>query len=358
MPVIDADTHVDETEATWEFMQPGEEALKPVTGYPANPDPTRRPTRYWMIEGRRQTRFTRDDERTKTTVEMRELLDVSTRLRAMDQLGVDVQVIYPTLFLVEGTDKPEAELALRRSYNHWMADRCAKSGGRLRWVCLPPLRTMDKALDELRFAKEHGAVGVMKKGNQEADKWVSDAYFHQLYEEAERLDLPICFHTGSGVPDFSPTNEFLLSSFMRITAPVPNAFEAVVTFGISTKFPKLRFGFIEAGASWLPFLMYHLRRRLERLNDSTFGRLSYDMSADLLRSHRLYVTCQVDEDLPYLLKVAGEDNIMVGSDFTHADSAMEHTFAEALHARAAAGEITQTAVRKITQDNPKRFYGL
>jgi len=32
--------------------------------------------------------------------------------------------------------------------------------------------------------------------------------------------------------------------------------------------------------------------------------------------------------------------------------------AEALHARAAAGEITQTAVRKITQDNPKRFYGL
>lgn len=358
MPVIDADTHVDETEDTWEFVQPGEEALKPVTGYPSNPDPSRRPTRYWMIDGRRQMRFTRDDQRTKTTVEMRELLDVSQRLKAMDQLGVDVQVIYPTLFLVEGTDKPDVELALRRSYNHWMADRCAKAGGRLRWICLPPYRTMDKALDELRFARDHGAVGILKKGNQEADRWISDAYFHPLYEEAEKLDMPLCFHTGSGVQDFSPTNEFLLSSFLRMTAPVPNAFEAVVTFGVSTKFPKLRFGFIEAGASWLPFLMYHLRRRLERIGDSTFGRLAYTMSPDLLRDHRLYVTCQVDEDLPYLLKVAGEDNILVGSDFTHADSAMEHTFAHVLDARAAAGEISATAVRKITQDNPKRFYGL
>src|SRR6266568_3558698 len=140
MPVIDADTHVDETEDTWEHILPGDEPFKPVTAYPSRPDPNRRPTRYWVIDGKRQMRFIRDDARTQTTTEMRELLDVSARLRAMDERGVDMQVIYPTMFLVEGTDKAEVDLATRRSYNRWLADRCDQSGGRLRWVCLPPLK--------------------------------------------------------------------------------------------------------------------------------------------------------------------------------------------------------------------------
>src|SRR5437773_5601974 len=98
MPVIDADTHIDETEDTWAFMTEAEAALKPQTGYPSNPDPTRRPTRYWMIDGRRTIRFIRNDEQTGTTVETRELIDVDARLRDMDKMGVDIQVIYPTLF--------------------------------------------------------------------------------------------------------------------------------------------------------------------------------------------------------------------------------------------------------------------
>ncbi len=357
-PVIDADTHVDETEDTWEYIEPGEEALKPYTAYPSNPDPNRRPTRYWMIDGRRQMRITRDDARTHTTVEMRELLDVSARLRKMDELGVDVHVIYPTTFLVEGTDKPEVELAIRRSYNRWLADRCCQSAGRLRWICVPPLRSMDKALEMLRFAKDHGACGVLKKGNQEAERWPSDPYFFPLYEEAERLDMPICFHTGTGVPDFSPASEFLLSAFLRMTMPVPNAFEAIIAFGLSKQFPKLRWGFVEAGASWIPFLVYHLRRRLEKVGEGTFGMRHYDLPRDVLKGHNLYVTCQVDEDLPYILQYAGEDNLLVGSDFSHADSAQELHFRDRLQERAGRGEISPTVVRKLISDNPRAFYGI
>jgi len=357
-PVIDADTHVDETEATWEFMEPGEGALKPVTAYPPNPDPNRRPTRYWMIDGRRQLRITRDDAKTHTTAGMRELLDVPARLRAMDELGVDVHVMYPTTFLVEGTDSPEVELAIRRSYNRWLADRCAESGGRLRWICVPPLRSMDAALELLRFGKDHGACGVLKKGNQEADRWPSDPYFFPLYEEAQRLDMPICFHTGSGVPDFSPAAEFHLSAFLRMAMPVPNAFEAIISFGLSKQFPTLRWGFIEAGASWVPFLVYHLRRRLEKLGEGTFGKREYELPQDVLKANRLYVTCQVDEDLPYILNYAGEDNLLAGSDFSHADSAQELHFRELLRQRADSGEIRPSVVRKITSDNPRAFYGI
>jgi len=363
MPVIDADTHVDETEDSWSFLRPEEAALRPGTGFPsdreANPF-----MRYWLIDGRRQIRFIRNDAQTKTTVETRELLDVQARLRDMDRLRVDVQVMYPTLFIVEFTDKPELELALRRSYNRWMAERWRQAGGRLRWVMLPPTMSMPAALEELRFAADHGACGVLKKGNMEAGAWVVDPYFFPLYEEAAKLGLPICFHTGSGVADFTPARQFTYSNFYRLTLPVVHAFESLIVHGVPAQFPNLRWGFIEATASWVPFVLYDLRRRLAKSKVQTESALrasaprSYDMPADVLRKNNMYVAVQVDEDLPYLLGQTGEDNLLVGSDYTHNDAAQEMDFRKLLQERADRGDFGQSVVDKITYHNPKEFYGL
>jgi predicted TIM-barrel fold metal-dependent hydrolase len=360
MLIIDADTHIDETEATWEYLREEELEFKPTTAYPAHVDPSRPPTRYWMIDGRRQMRFTRDDEKTRSTVETRELLDVGARLRAMDEMGAQTQVIYPTLFIMEATQRPEVSLALRRSYNRWIADRCAQSGGRLRWVCLPPTMTMDEAVKELRFARDQGACGVMKKGDREAGRWPADPYFFPLYEEAERLDLPICFHTGSGTPDFSSVKDFPLGAFIRTQLPIIHAFETLIRYEVPRKFPKLRFGFVEAGASWVPYAAYALKRHLERTGDSgsTFSTFKYAFDSDLLAANRIFVTCQVDEDLPYILASTGEDALMIGSDYTHRDQSMEHDFARLLQERADRGDIPKRAVHKILFDNAKTFYGL
>ena len=57
MRIIDADTHIDETDATWEYFGDAELTYKPSTTYPSNPDPKLPPARYWMIDGKRQVRF-------------------------------------------------------------------------------------------------------------------------------------------------------------------------------------------------------------------------------------------------------------------------------------------------------------
>jgi len=147
--IIDADTHIDETDATWEYIKGNDLQYKPLTAFPANPDPKLPPARYWVIDGKRQIRFIRSDKDSGTTVDTRELLDVKARLKHMDELGTDIQVIYPTLFLMEATDKPEINTAMRRSYNRWLGERCMESGGRLRWVCMPPLQNMDATVEEL-----------------------------------------------------------------------------------------------------------------------------------------------------------------------------------------------------------------
>jgi len=360
--IIDADTHIDETEATWEYLRDSDSDFKPTTTAPANPDPKLPPARYWMIDGKRQIRFIRSDKDSGTTVGTRELLDVNARLKHMDELGTDIQVIYPTLFLMEATEKARINLALRRSYNRWLADRCGKSGGRLRWVCMPPLQSLDAALEELRWAKEHGACGILKKGDREAGKYPADPYFFPLYEEAEKLDLPICIHTGSGIPDFSPAREFSHGQFMRTKGAAINGVLGLLLHNVPAKYPRLRFGCIEAGSSWAPFVAYDLRRQQLRQqgreSTSVLGVPQLQVASSLFKDNRVYITCQVDEDLPYILKHVGEDNLMVGSDYTHRDPSMELEFRALLQGRADRGEIPQSAVQKILYDNPKAFYGL
>src|SRR3954470_20787474 len=147
MRVIDADTHIDETEATWDWLDEHEREFMPATDQPKNLDPNRPPTRYWMIDGHRQPRLYRDDKRSQTTVETRELLDPLARVRHMDELGTEVQVMYPSLMLVGITESAETEVALKRSYNRWLADRTEQTDGRLRWVCLPPMTDIPTALE-------------------------------------------------------------------------------------------------------------------------------------------------------------------------------------------------------------------
>jgi predicted TIM-barrel fold metal-dependent hydrolase len=360
--VIDADTHIDETEDTWNWLREDEVAYRPTTAFPPNPDPSRPPARYWLVDGRRQPRFIKDDAKTQTTVETRELLDPPARVGHMDHLGTAVQVIYPSLFLVGVTDKPAIEVALKRSYNRWLADRTQATGGRLRWVCLPPLMDMGRAIEEVRFAKANGACAVMKKGDREAGHWANEEYYFPLYEECQRLDLPIVFHIGSGVPDYTSSAEFPWARFAKLGAPPLHAFFNLVTFGVPAKFPGLRWGFIEAGASWVPFLVYDLRRRMSRGVSGDGGSApkgyTYENDTDIVTKNRFWITCQVDEDLPYILRYTTEDRLLVGSDYTHNDASMEMDFPQRLQQRVAAGDIPLSAVRKIVHDNAKAFYGL
>ncbi len=355
--VIDSDTHVDETDATWEFIPPEAEAHKPITRYPSNPDPNRPPSRYWLIDGHRKSRKIRDDSKSLTKVEARELLDIDVRLRHMDELGVGVQVIYPTLMLVEPAEHAEVELELVRSYNRWLAERCANSKGRLRWVCIPPTRTPDAVEKELQFAKDNGACGVLKKGDLEAGKWPADEYFFPLYAQAEALNMPICMHLGSGTPNHTPTREFSLGGFMNTTLPVIHGVHSLIAHQVPKKFPKLRFGAIEAGASWVPFLSYDLNRSMKTQFRSV-SRPSFEIGANVFKENNIYVTMQIDEDFDMILPYISEDNLLVGSDYTHQDASQELTFAHSLEQRAEAGDLSRELVRKLVYDNPKAFYGL
>lgn len=358
MPVVDADAHVDETEETWQYIDEPLKRYTPITvtqqiGSEAGAQP-KGYNRFWFSDGRFLVRRVRDDVRTRTTLETRELLDVPARMRHLDELGIDLQVCYPTSFLMRWNPTDQIEHALRKSYNRWMGSKWAESDNRMRWVALLPMGNIDEAIRELHTAKENGACGIMQKGIEWGYRSAADPYFYPLYKEAEDLNIPICFHTGTSDPHISDAQALNLS-FHNMMAPVIDAFLSLYTAGVPTMFPKLRVGFIEAMASWLPLALAELRAREER---SSWLFPNLGVVDNLIKESRFYVACQTVEDLPYLIKTCGEDNLVAGTDYTHADQSAEIETLSIIRRMGDENIITKEQARKILEDNPKAFYGL
>ena len=347
--IIDADTHVDESEATWRELQGSLAKYVPVTVTPPAEslpegaiDPAR--SRWWFVEGRLQARAIRDNVHHPHR-DKRELKDVPGRLEDMDRMDVRAQVIFPTFFIRYNTANPEAEQALTKAYNRWIAERCAASGGRLHWAAMLPLLDADESVKELRWAKDHGACGFFKRG-YDLDRQVSDPHFFPVYEEAASLDLPVCIHTGHPLPGHEWDRGF----------PVMAAFTAVVTAKLPERFPKLRFGFIEAGASWIPYTIAQLetQQRSHRLHERT---ASLDLTKDLFRTNRLFVALDPVDDIEYLLTFGTEDNLIIGTDYCHSDPSANLAALGEVQKWADEGKITQAAARKILEANAQELYG-
>ena len=360
LQVIDADAHVIETERTWDYLEPAEQKFRPVLFFSPD-DPARQ---YWVIEDKiRGFRFPtlteqqvselsqRAGRNVATPQSAREMDDLELRLKHMDELGIDIQVLHNTLWIEQVAQKPDVEAAICRSWNRWMADVWERGGGRLRWSCVLPTLMLDEALVQMRSAQEHGSVAVCVRP-LEGDRSMLDPYFYPIYEEASRLDMAIAVHIANGnpancdllryFPGTQRTNGFALfraptvvSCFMLLMSEVPQLF------------PKLRWGFIETSAQWVPWVYNEAARRYQ-----VDGR---KFPEDPFREYNIFVTCQTDDDLPWVLKYAGEHSLIIGTDYGHTDPSSE---LDAISIFQGQSGISQENKDRILHYNPKALYNL
>jgi predicted TIM-barrel fold metal-dependent hydrolase len=144
MKTIDADAHVIECERTWTYVEKSALGLMPRLVDDVAEDGSVK--QYWILEGRAHGQ---QNVGLNTSKESREMADVGARLKHMDDLEIDVQVLYPSLFLRPLTHRTDTEIALCQSYNRWMADIWSQGQGRLRWAAVLPFKDMDATLKEL-----------------------------------------------------------------------------------------------------------------------------------------------------------------------------------------------------------------
>lgn len=348
MGTIDSDAHVIETMTTFDYIEPEYRHLRPrvvrqVEGEHLKSNEGGAQKEFWIIDGRLQPK--EHNVGSNTSDVSREMRDVSARLAHMDALDIEVQVLYPTVFLRAWTQDPTVEVVICRSYNRWLADIWKQAKGRLRWVVMPPLRNMEETRNELRFGKENGACGIFVRG-LEAEMRLVNPYFFKLYEMAQEFDLPICFHSGNN--SFQVRDIYAAEGgFSRSKLPVVGAFHNLLMDAIPAKFPRARWGFIEVSAEWIPYVYNDLELR--------FARKDRKFPDDPLKVNNMYVACQCTDDLPYILKHGGADNIVIGTDYGHADTSAQ---IEALRILRDNGKLPRSSVDKILDGNSRKLYGL
>jgi predicted TIM-barrel fold metal-dependent hydrolase len=360
--IIDADTHISEGPDLWAMMDQAVYPRRPVLI--SVPEDTCYGSRnaFWLIDGEIYPKPAGrgsfnlvtpsaqkvQEGRNDSTVSSREMTDIERRLADMDKLQTAAQIVYPTLFLVYNTKDVELEIAMCRAYNRFLASACANSQQRIRWTAVLPLHSVKQSIEEIRFARQNGAVGIFFRGIED-DKTLDHPDLFPIYEEAQLANLSICIHTGCGVKEVLAMFDVARNHTFGHTRVMPLlAFRDIIANRIPERFPRLRFGFIEAAAGWVPFLIHILRRLLK-------NKWQHKSSVDLFREYRLYVACEADEDIPYLAKYIGEDHILIGSDYPHNDPSREDQFVNALNIRE---DISPGLREKILYDNPRAFYAM
>ena len=69
----------------------------------------------------------------------------------------------------------------------------------------------------------------------------------------------------------------------------------------------------------------------------------------------MFVTCQADDDLPHILKYAGDDTLIIGTDYGHTDISSDVDAIKVFKART---DLAPEVKRKILSDNARALYGL
>jgi predicted TIM-barrel fold metal-dependent hydrolase len=348
---VDSDAHVYESDAAWDHLDPNEREFRPRTMRDADSQ-----AELWFVSGQLAVRGDRyhptDDERSHSLYPpgVQSLEDVPARLAHMDRLGVDVQVVFSTFFIRANLPRPMVEAALARSWNRWMAEKHDESGGRIKWALRAPVRMMERAFEEMEFGKEHGAVGVHVQGRM-AGMVLDDEYLYPLYAKAQDLDLAMCIHVGHDKPGYSlpdPRYGF------EIVVDVPLGFHRLCVSDLHGRFPRLRWGWMEAGASWIPFVLHEAARSNEK-SGMTRGRDETHVDTGLLARHNLFVACQMDDDIPYLVRYAGEHNLVLGTDYGHLDVGSDLYAHEIVVERP---DLDAGVAQKIVDGNGRALFGI
>jgi predicted TIM-barrel fold metal-dependent hydrolase len=188
--------------------------------------------------------------------------DATQRLKYMDDIGIDVQVIFPSLSLAGVTTSvrdPGLAGALCRAYNRHIGEFTSADPNRLRGVMIVPGNHPEVAAEELRFGKEQYGLSSFGLNPTPADgiPW-SDHRYDPLWRTAEELGITVLFHevttgyTAEGVGALRYTANWPMIYFCSHTVEPMLTIADLIFGGVAGRFPNLKFAFAEAHVSWLP----------------------------------------------------------------------------------------------------------
>ncbi len=192
----------------------------------------------------------------------------------LDELGTDFAIIYPTAGLrLPRINDDETRRAVIRAYNIVSAEYFRDLGDRMTPAAIIPMHTPDEAVAELEYATRQlgSKAGMFGSGMSRRVASVtandpdtarlavwydvfgidSDYNYDPVWAKCEELGIAPTFHsTGSNQGlRLSPTN-FVYNHIGHFAAAGHAVAKGIFLGGVTRRFPKLRFAFLEGGVGW------------------------------------------------------------------------------------------------------------
>jgi predicted TIM-barrel fold metal-dependent hydrolase len=259
--IFDVDAHHIETVHWGEICEYIEDPVirsQAVTSQKANP--------YGLIGDRGMTyqdvggRIPHDTARNETVEETDVHRDVVLTRRAMESMGLDYQVVFPTPMLSLGTHPQlHMEVLLGRAHNRWMVENLLKADNRIKSMLYLPISDPVASLKVIEeFGEEPGVIGFMVTSVR--NKAIQENQYMKVYAALEERGLPLAFHGGYywHEPAMALFNQFV--GMHCVAFVLWNLVHLVnwVLNGLPERFPKLKVIWLESGLSWIPFIMQRL----------------------------------------------------------------------------------------------------
>lgn len=266
------------------------------------------------------------------------------RPRALDLLGFESQLVFNTflnfkLLAAERADDIDYAYGFARAHNRAMVDFCS-ADRRLLATGYVPLRDFARSRAMAREALDLGCQALLVPSGCPRGHAPSHSGLDPVWAQAEEAGLPIVFHVGGGhrlvdgqlldpeyfenggppVRDFHGGDEnFRSIDYMAIPTSPMQTLATLIFDGVLDRFPRLRFGVIEQGASWLPGWMRFMDSAFDafRRGEERLRALSLRPSEFVRRQVR--VTPYPAEDVGWIIEQSGDEICLFSSDYPHVE---------------------------------------
>jgi predicted TIM-barrel fold metal-dependent hydrolase len=259
------------------------------------------------------------------------------RPRALDELGFASQLVFTTWCLGNFDLDQSANIdlcyAVAQAHNRMMSSFCSVDR-RFLGTAYVPLVDFQRAVATAQEAIRLGCKALLIPSRCPPGHSPSHIGLEPLWALAQEARLPILFHVGgeeklapdyfnNGLPrvkDFHGGEEnFTSLSFMPIPHSVQLTLAALIIDGVFERYPRLKFGAIELGASWLPSWMRFMDSAASAFikNEARLQKLSMKPSEFVQR--QLRVTPYPHEDVGWIIANSGEGICLFSSDYPHVE---------------------------------------
>lgn len=244
------------------------------------------------------------------------------RVQILDRLNVR----YAVLNCITGVQlfhNEDFAIALASALNDWQMAEWVEKDKRLKASIIVADQNIHYAVKEIERLGEHpDFVQVLLLARSQMP--YGKRHYWPIYEAAERYGLPICIHAGGTT--HNPITavgwpSYYIEEYVNISASFQEQVISLVSEGVFSKFPSLKFVLAESGFTWLPSLMWRFDKNWKGLRRDIpwVDRLP----SEIIREHFRVTVQPFDEPsnakhlIDILEQVGSDEMLLFSSDFPH-----------------------------------------